>query len=167
MKSYEGVMEILEAFALTDSYRAAGELAGCSHHTVAHYVALRDDGRLPEAGVQPERSKLIDPHLDKIEEWVERSNGKVRADVVFDKLQAVGYAGSDRTVRRAVAIVKSDVCLTQCRSCGVFQSAVVGPGLGWLLRLYAMRWLRARVRPSRRAWRMASPSPRCSWSGVT
>ena len=106
MKSYEGVMEILEAFALTNSYRAAGELAGCSHHTVAHYVALRDDGRLPEAGVQPERSKLIDPHLDKIEEWVERSNGKVRADVVFDKLQAVGYAGSDRTVRRAVAIVK-------------------------------------------------------------
>ncbi len=41
LKSYEVVMEILEAFALTNSYRAAGELAGCSHHTVEHYVRLR------------------------------------------------------------------------------------------------------------------------------
>ena len=39
-------MEILEAFDLTGSFRAAGELAGCSHHTVEHYVALRDEGRL-------------------------------------------------------------------------------------------------------------------------
>lgn len=28
-------MEILEAFDLTGSYRAAAELAGCDHHTVA------------------------------------------------------------------------------------------------------------------------------------
>jgi len=28
-------MEILGAFDLTGSYRNAGELAGCSHHTVA------------------------------------------------------------------------------------------------------------------------------------
>lgn len=36
LKSYEEVMKILEAFALTNSSRAAGELAGCCHHTVAH-----------------------------------------------------------------------------------------------------------------------------------
>ena len=41
-------MEILEAFALTNSYRAAGELAGCSHHTVEHYVTMRDHGLLPD-----------------------------------------------------------------------------------------------------------------------
>lgn len=29
-------MEILEAFDLTGSLRDAGELAGCSHHTVGH-----------------------------------------------------------------------------------------------------------------------------------
>ena len=31
-------MEILEAYDLTDSYRAAAELAGCDHHTVRRYV---------------------------------------------------------------------------------------------------------------------------------
>jgi hypothetical protein len=48
LKSYEEIMEILESFALTNSYRAAGELAGCSHHTVEHYVAMRDRGVLPD-----------------------------------------------------------------------------------------------------------------------
>ena len=37
-------MEILEAFDLTGSLRAAAELAGCSHHTVARLVAERDAG---------------------------------------------------------------------------------------------------------------------------
>jgi transposase len=107
LKSYEEIMEILEAFDLTGSFRAAGELAGCSHHTVEHYVALRDDGRLAGTEAQ-QRRRLIDPHLAKVEEWVERSNGKVRADVVADKLGAVGFVGSERTVRRAVAAVKAN-----------------------------------------------------------
>ena len=47
MKSAEEIMEILEAFDLTGSYRDAGELAGVSHHTVARYVTARDAGRLP------------------------------------------------------------------------------------------------------------------------
>ena len=34
MKSAEEIMNILEAFDLTGSLRDAGELAGCSHHTV-------------------------------------------------------------------------------------------------------------------------------------
>jgi transposase len=107
LKSYEEIMEILEAFDLTRSLRAAGELAGCSHHTVEHYVALRDEGRLVDTEPQ-QRPRLIDPHLAKVEEWVERSNGKVRADVVGDKLAAVGFTGSERTVRRAVAAVKAN-----------------------------------------------------------
>ena len=41
MKSAEEIMEILEAFDLTGSYRDAGELAGVSHHTVARYVTAR------------------------------------------------------------------------------------------------------------------------------
>ena len=31
-------------YDLTGSLRDAGELAGCSHHTVARYVAARDAG---------------------------------------------------------------------------------------------------------------------------
>ena len=107
MKSREEIMEILEAFDLTGSFRDAGELAGCSHHTVAAYVAKRDAGELPDDGPQ-RRERIIDPFLPKIEEWVERSAGKIRADVAFDKLTALGYTGSERTVRRAVAEVKAN-----------------------------------------------------------
>ena len=107
MKSREEIMEILEAFDLTGSFRDAGELAGCSHHTVADYVAKRDAGVLPVDGPQ-RRERIIDPFLAKIEEWVERSAGKIRADVAFDKLEALGCTGSERTVRRAVAEVKAN-----------------------------------------------------------
>jgi hypothetical protein len=58
-------MEILEAFDLTGSFRAAGDLAGCSHHTVAHWVALRDQGLLPARLEPVERTKLIDPFMPR------------------------------------------------------------------------------------------------------
>ena len=83
-------------------------LAGCSHHTVEHYVALRDEGRLAVLGEAQQRPKLIDPYLPKIEEWVVRSNGRIRADVVAGKLEVVGFGGSERTVRRAVAALKAN-----------------------------------------------------------
>jgi hypothetical protein len=40
------IMNILEAYDLTGSFRDAGELAGCSHHTAARYVQAREEGRL-------------------------------------------------------------------------------------------------------------------------
>ena len=104
MKSAEEIMEILEAFDLTGSYRDAGELAGVSHHTVARYVTARDAGRLTDKPAA--RPQLMDEFMPKVEEWVERSDGKVRADVAFDKLVTLGFEGSERTVRRAVAEVK-------------------------------------------------------------
>lgn len=106
MKSREEIMLILEAFDLTDSFRDAAELAGCSHHTVAAWVAKRDAGVLPAPGEPVRRVRIIDGFLPKIEEWVERSYGKVRADVVFDKLRGLGFVGSERTTRRAVAEAK-------------------------------------------------------------
>ena len=104
MKSAEEIMEILEAFDLTGSYRDAAELAGCDHHTVARYVAAREAGRLTADPAT--RVMAIDPYRAKLEEWVERSRGKLRADVAHDKLVALGYAGSERTTRRAVAGAK-------------------------------------------------------------
>lgn len=53
------------------------------------------------------RPKLIDPFLDKIEEWVERSEGKVRADKVHERLVPMGFAGNERTTRRAVAAARA------------------------------------------------------------
>jgi hypothetical protein len=54
------------------------------------------------------RPKLIDPFLDKIEEWVEWSGGRVRADKTHERLAAVGFTGNERTTRRAVAAAKAD-----------------------------------------------------------
>jgi hypothetical protein len=46
-KTHQEIMEILEAFDLTRSYRAAAQLAGSDHKTVAHYVERRDAGYDP------------------------------------------------------------------------------------------------------------------------
>ena len=71
-------MEILEAYDLTGSYRAAAALVGCDHHTVRRYVRLRASGNpAPEQVVRP---RMVDEHLEKIEEMVENSRGKIRAD---------------------------------------------------------------------------------------
>ena len=114
MKSSEESMRILEAFDLTGSLRGAAELAGCDHHTVARLVAARDAGHL--TGRPAPRGQLIDPYLEKIEEWVERSRGKVRADVAHERLCALGYTGSERTTRRAVAAAKRQRKLAQGRT---------------------------------------------------
>lgn len=97
-------MEILNAYDLTGSLRDAGELAGCSHHTVKHYVERRGAAGVVVQGAK--RAMLIDEYVLKVEEWVERSKGKVRADVAHEKLVALGYTGSERTTRRAVAKLK-------------------------------------------------------------
>lgn len=98
-------MEILEAYDLTGSFRAAAELAGCSHHTVAAHVTARDAGR--PVGAAALRVKVIDGFLPKVEELVDRSQGRVRADKVHEVLASMGFDGSERTVRRAVADVKT------------------------------------------------------------
>jgi len=100
VKSREEIMNMLEAFDLTGSFRDAGDLAGVSHHTVAAHVAGRD-AREP-TGVGPQRrERIIDPWMGEIDERVERSHAKIRADRAFDKLKALGFEGSERTVRRA------------------------------------------------------------------
>src|SRR3954453_22828740 len=98
-------MEILEGFDLTRSYRDAAELVGCSPNTVAAWVAKRDAGELVPGRARP-RPSVIDEFLPKLEELVDRSKGKIRADVAHDKIVAMGFGGSERTTRRAVAQIK-------------------------------------------------------------
>ena len=98
-------MEILEAFDVTGTLRGAAELVGCDHKTVGHWVRAREQagGGLPQH-VRPR--PRVDAFAEKIEEWVERSRGKIRADVCHQRLVAMGYVGSERTTRRAVAAAK-------------------------------------------------------------
>ena len=108
-KSDREIMEILEAFDLTRCSHSAAELAGCDPKTVARYVDARDTGADPNTRLA--RPMLVDRYRDKIEELVERSGGRVRADVVHERLCALDpahpYAASERTTRRAVRSAKA------------------------------------------------------------
>lgn len=101
----EKKMELLEVYDLTRSYRDTAELCGVDHHTVAKAVAGRAIGA--ETVAEPVVcSKVAGAFVDKIAEWIDRSDGRIRGDVVHDKLVAMGYQGSERTTRRVVAELK-------------------------------------------------------------
>ncbi len=119
-------MEILEAYDLTGSYRAAAELAGCDHHTVARYVKMRAAGQQPDK--RRHRGRQIDGYLPKIEELVVRSQGKIRADVVHKRIVAMGFSGGERTTRRTVAEAKAQFRAGRRR---VYRPWVTEPGL-WI-----------------------------------
>jgi hypothetical protein len=104
-KSGREIMEILEAFDLTGCAHSAAQLAGTDRKTVLRYVALREAGADP--AVPARRSRAADEFAAKIEELVDRSGGKIRADVVHRRLTAMGYQGSERSTRRAVAEAKA------------------------------------------------------------
>jgi transposase len=104
-KSDREIMGILEAFDLTRCAHSAARLAGVDEKTVARYVAIRDSGADPLVPIRRPRS--IDAFLGKIEELVARSDGRIRADVVHERLVAMGFTGSDRGTRRAVAEAKA------------------------------------------------------------
>ncbi|TDC82857.1 IS21 family transposase [Nonomuraea deserti] len=98
-------MKIFEAYDLTKTVHSAAQLSGADPKTVKRYVELRQLGLNPyERAARP---KLIDPFLEKIEEWVEASKAKIRADIAHDKLIAMGYRGSPRSTRRAVNTAKA------------------------------------------------------------
>jgi transposase len=104
VKKPEEVMEILEAYDLAGSLRGAAQLAGCDHKTVAHWVRQRDLGMLPT--VDRQRPAMHGQFQQKIDELVDRSHGKIRADKAHEKLIALGYQGAPRTTRRWVAVSK-------------------------------------------------------------
>jgi transposase len=105
VKKPEEMMEILEAYDLAGTLRGAAVLAGCDHKTVARVVAAREaaGGGLVE---RERRRPLVDPFAGKVEELVDRSRGRIGADQAHWRLVAMGYQGSERTTRRAVAEAK-------------------------------------------------------------
>src|SRR2546428_11098203 len=94
-------MEILEAFDATGCAHSAARLACVDAKTVRSYVAARDAGR-PVSG-PGRRERIIDRYLPKIEEWVDRSEGAIRAGKVLERLGGVGFDRDERTTRRAGA----------------------------------------------------------------
>lgn len=71
------IMEILEAFDVTGVAHSAAPVCDAYPKTVRRYAQSRDLGRpVTEPVLRP---KLIDPFMDKVEEWVERSEVVVSA----------------------------------------------------------------------------------------
>lgn len=125
-KSDREIMEILEAFDATGCAHSAAALAGVDPKTVRRYVAARESGVPVTAPVA--RSKVIDPFVPKIEELIETSKGKVRADVVHERLVALGFTGADRTTRRAVRAARAAWWAGHRRS---YRPWITEPGM-WL-----------------------------------
>ena len=125
-KSDREIMEILEAFDVTGVAHSAAPLCKADPKTIRRYAQARDLGR-PVDGPAP-RAKLIDPFLEKIEEWVDRSKGKVRADISHERLVAMGFTGTERTTRRAVAAAKARWRAGNTRT---YRPWITEPGL-WL-----------------------------------
>ena len=90
-KSGREIMEIFEAFDLTGTAWSAAQLTGYDAKTVARYVAIREAGGDPLA--KTGRPRLIDVFMPKIEELVDRSKGKIRADVAHRKTHRDGLPG--------------------------------------------------------------------------
>lgn len=78
----------MAAYDLTHGFRDAAELTGSSHHTTARYGRSVDAGQLQTTPVQ--RNQLIDRFAHYIGGWFDDSHGRVRADVVQDKLGGAG-----------------------------------------------------------------------------
>ncbi|MEU7649949.1 hypothetical protein [Streptomyces huasconensis] len=97
-------MEIFEALDATGCAHSAAALAGVDPKTVRRYAQMRDTDRPVDGPIA--RPKLIDLFIPKIEEWVDRSQGAVRADKVHERLQLVGFTGDERMTRHAVAKAK-------------------------------------------------------------
>lgn len=66
---------------------------------------------------------MLDEHMGKIEEWVERSRGKVHADVIHARLVAVGFTVTEgprdgRWPKRRLVAVRHPQIVQVARSCG-------------------------------------------------
>lgn len=104
MKTPGEFMEILTTYDLTKSFRATAEICGVSHNTVRAFITARDEGRINESTER--KSTKTGPYMDQIQEWVKASKGKIRGDIVHERIVALGYTGSVRTTRYALEKVK-------------------------------------------------------------
>ncbi len=99
MKDSKESMDIIEAYDLFGSYNGAAKYVGCSPNTVKKFVQARSAGQLIRQGKYERRPKATDKYVAVIEEAVDRSKARVRANQIHLRLVALGYSGSMRSTR--------------------------------------------------------------------
>jgi transposase len=105
MKSARARMDIVNAYAELGSYRAAAAVCGTTHKTVKRIVERQRRGE-PERS-RPSRAKNVDGVRELIAERVRASAGRISAKRLLSVVRGAGYAGSGRSLRRAVAEAKA------------------------------------------------------------
>jgi hypothetical protein len=138
-KSDKEIVDILVAYDATECVHSAAKIVGCDPKTVRRYVADREAGRL-ESG-KARRPRLIDAYAEKVDEWVDRSEGHISAVRAHERLVRMGFTGSERTTRRMLAEAKAR--WKQGSRRGVNQPWIPEPGL-WL----QFAWAEGPVVPS-------------------
>ncbi len=104
MTSAREQLDILSAYRELGSYRAAAGLCGTTPKTVRRIVERR--GRPPLE--RPPRPKTTDPLAALLAERVRATDGRISAKRLLPACRAVGYTGSARHLRRAVAVTNAD-----------------------------------------------------------
>jgi hypothetical protein len=95
VKKAETIMEILATNNLTHSQSSRCRRTG--RPRAEHGGALCTCARWRRFERQARPAGPIDRSFrEHIERWVDESHGRVRADVARDRLEALGYSGSER-----------------------------------------------------------------------
>lgn len=106
MKSVRDQMDIVNAYALTGSYRGAAALCGTTHKTVRRVLARREQGQVGRRPrVLPPANTVVVSRL--IEERVRQTDGRIGAKRLLPLAQAAGYTGSLRNLQRAVRAARA------------------------------------------------------------
>jgi transposase len=98
-------LDIINAYQETGSMRAAADLCGTTHKTVKRVLQRRAAGQRPGRRRAPQPG-LAEPFTDLIYQKVKATDGRITAKRLLPVARAAGYAGSARTLRRAVAAQK-------------------------------------------------------------
>jgi transposase len=98
-------MDIHAVYREVGSYRATAEICGTTHRTVKRSVLA---AQAAEQGVAPAPPHNYDSVKDLVAQRVERTKGRISAKRLLPVVQAAGYSGSARNLRRLVAEVKNE-----------------------------------------------------------
>lgn len=97
-------LHVVNLYAELQSYRAVAATVGCDHKTVKAHV----ERELCGAPLRVERPSLADPYASVISNKLEGTGGRITAKALLRVVQAAGYPGSARTLRRAVAEARAE-----------------------------------------------------------
>src|SRR5262245_44780014 len=106
VKSARDQMEIIDAYEATGTYRGAAALCGTTHKTVKRVLARQQSGQVGRRPGPP-RARNTDAVQALVAEKVRATAGRISAKRLRPVARAAGYAGSARSLRRAVAVAKA------------------------------------------------------------